>query len=183
MSLPRFIEMRDVTIRNNSNTLTTDSQSLRRNVRERTGQRWELTATLFVLPQNAMAAWAWLSRRRAEAFELDVPGWTDQAGPSVALSQPANIGNTSVSVSSAASVLPGMFCRIGSSSKLYIVESKAGNVLYIYPPVMQAAAAGQLVDCGGDPMTVYIDSQIPAMQQASRRMPSEIVLDLVEALP
>lgn len=183
MSLPDFIQMRDVTIRNNANVISSDSQSLRRNVRERTGQRWELTATFFVLPEHSMAAWAWLSRRRAEAFEIDVPGWTDQGGPSVSLTQPANIGNRSVSVSSASAVQPGMFCRIGSSSKLYMVESKAGSVLYIYPPIMQAVAAGQTVDCGGDPMTVYIDSQIPAMQQSSRRTPSEITLDLVEAIP
>lgn len=183
MSLPDFFIIQGVSLRSEDNTLFSDSQNLKRLVRSRTGQRWRVTMDLKLKPEDSLAGFAWLVRRKAQAFSLSIPGWTGN-GPSTATISTGNTaGAGSIQVSSAAGISAGQFFTAPGSSKLYQVESISGSTLLIVPDLLNSVSGGGTLNFAGAEMTVFIASDIPEMGSESLLSPSVITVEFVEAIP
>lgn len=183
MSLPSYFIIKDASIAYEDNTLSSDSQSLKRFVRGRTGQRWRITMELMLLPQDAAAGFAWLNKRKASAFTLAIPGWTGKGPSTATLSAGNSPGNGALQLTSAAGVEPGMFLQAPGSTKMYQVESKTGSTISIVPDLVNAVSSGGVVNVAGAEFTVFIASEVPQMRQASLRDPSLLSIEFVEAVP
>jgi hypothetical protein len=183
MSLPDYFIVKDVSIAYEDNTLVSDSQSLKRLVRSRTGQRWRITMELMLMPEDSLAGFAWLNKRKAQAFALSVPGWTGR-GPSNALIAVGNTpGNGALQLTSATGITAGMFLQAPGSTKVYQVDNVTGNTVGIIPDLLTTVTTGQQITVAGATFTVFIANDIPEMRQASLRDPSLLSIEFVEAIP
>lgn len=183
MSLPSYFIIKDVSIAYEDNTISSDSQSLKRLVRGRTGQRWRISMELMLLPENAMAGFAWLNKRKATAFNLAVPGWTGKGPTNATLALGNTPGNGALQLTSAAGIDPGMFLQAPGSTKMYQVESKTGNTISIIPDLLTTVYTSELITLAGTEFSVFIASEVPQIRQASLRDPSLLSIEFVEAIP
>lgn len=183
MSLPDFFIIKDVSISFEDNTIVSDSQSLKRLVRSRTGQRWRISMELMLMPEDALAGFAWLNKRKATAFTLTIPGWTGQGPANASLAQGNTPGNGALQLTSSIGILPGMFLQVQNSPKVYQVDNVTGNTVSIVPDLLTTVSTGQQITIAGAVFTVFIDTQIPEMRQASLRDPSVLSIQFVEAIP
>lgn len=82
--------------------------------------------------------------------------------------------NTSVSVG-------GLF-KLSNHDKIYQCTSKAGsNDIGIYPQLQAAITTSTTADFSSSPFLAYLDNPAPEMQESSRRLPSILTLQFVEA--
>lgn len=183
MSLPDYFIIKDVSISFEDNTIASDSQSLKRLVRGRTGQRWRISMELMLMPENALAGFAWLNKRKASAFVLTIPGWTGQGPANASLAQGNTPGNGALQLTSSAGITAGMFFQVPGSTKVYQVDSVTGNTISIVPDLLNSVSTGQQITIAGAAFTVFIDTDIPQMRQSSLRDPSIISIEFVEAIP
>lgn len=183
MSLPSYFIIKDVSIAYEDNTLSSDSQSLKRLVRGRTGQRWRITMELMLQPGDALAGFAWLNKRKAVAFNLAIPDWTGKGPANASIAVGNTPGNGALQLTSAAGVEPGMFFQTPGSTKMYQVESKTSNTISIVPDLLTTVTSGQQITLAGAEFSVFIASEVPQMRQASLRDPSLLSIEFVEAIP
>lgn len=183
MSLPDYFIIKDVGLAYEDNTLSSDSQSLKRLVRGRTGQRWRISMDVQLLPQDALAGFAWLTKRKAIAFELAIPDWTGKGPANATIAVGNTPGNGALQLSSAVGVDPGMFFRAPGSTKMYQVESKTGNTISIVPDLLTTVSSGQQITVAGAVFSVFLASEVPEMRQSSKLHPSVLSLEFVESIP
>ena len=183
MSLPDYFIIKDVSLASEDNVLSSDSQSLKRLVRDRTGQRWRITMDLMLLPEDAMAGFAWLNKRKAQAFTLAIPGWTGKGPTSTQVAVTAQAGVTEMQVSNPVGIQVGQLFQAPGSSKVYQVTEVTGSTIDFTPELVAPAVSGLALGFSGAQFTVFIDTPIPEIRQESLRMPSLISMQFVEAVP
>jgi hypothetical protein len=182
--LPDYFLITDFSLRNETNKITTDSVGLQRSSRKRPGQRWAFTIDVLVKPEDAKKAWAFLSSIDAgvQPCTVNIPGWTDGPGSVLGIINSAAIGADEIRVSNNTSISVGDLFKLSNHDKIYQCTSKSGsNDIGIYPQLQAAITTSTTADFSSSPFLAYLDNPVPEMQESSRRLPSILTLQFVEA--
>jgi hypothetical protein len=182
--LPDYFLITDFSLRNETNKITTDSVGLQRSSRKRPGQRWAFTIDVLVKPEDSKKAWAFLSSIDAgvQPCTVNVPGWTDGPGAVLGIINSAAIGAATIRLSNNTSVSIGDLFKLSNHDKIYQCTAKSGsNDIEIYPQLQAAITTSVAADFSSSPFLAYLDNPVPEMQESSRRMPSVLTLQFVEA--
>jgi hypothetical protein len=144
--IARFVT--PLTVRNNKPAFVSDSLSLKRNVKKRSTQRWEIEARLEPLEREANELFSHLVlNSNTDPFYVYMPQnrgvVLKRTNSSTTPTVTGSIGASSVTVASNTGIIPkGCFVKFGTHDKIYMATSTlSGNGTLNIFPVLRAAVS------------------------------------------
>jgi len=190
MSFPTTPKPNSLSIRSITPTFTSVTQSLKRQVRQRGGQRWLLSATYPPMNRGEFAPiWAFsqLQKGQFNTFTFIPPVYSNTSGTAtgtllVNKSGGYAVGTTTVVSDGLTGTLKaGDFIKFAGHDKVYSLTADSGTSLVIEPPLLSAVADNEGITYNSVPFTVAFTSDVQQMQVAVNGFVSYSV-DLVEVI-
>tara|TARA_R110000803_G_scaffold95625_1_gene163676 strand:+ start:105 stop:677 length:573 start_codon:yes stop_codon:yes gene_type:complete len=190
MSFPTTPVPNSITIKSITPTFTSVTQSLKRQVRSRGGQRWIISATFPPMTRSAFAPiWAFAQKQKGQfgTFAFIPPVYGNTSGTATGTLRVNNSGGYAVGVSTIVSdgltgtLKAGDFLKFASHDKVYTLTADSGTSLVIEPPLLDAVANDEVITYNSVPFTVAFTSDVQQMQVAVSGFVS-YQIDLVEVI-
>jgi len=161
-----------------------ESQSLKTIASSTGAQRWEFeVSTAWLLMPEARAVWAFLNARggRAQSFDIELPIHSIPNGVvSGAVTTGVNaVGATAITFANYAPAA-GDFVRFAGHSKVYQVESAAGSIGNIYPPLLNATGLNEAVSVNNVLFTVRKSEDMSKIEN-NRKTAARLKFKCIEA--
>jgi hypothetical protein len=174
----------DLTVTDSVSLISSDTRSKQYLTRRTLGQRFEISMTCRVTPENFWAANAYITSLRggATVTRITLPYYGDTTAPNTTVAAPPAIGARSVTLASASGVAPGLYMQFGSHTKVYCVTGVSGNVVNFEPNLIRAAAAGTSVRFNGVQIHCKLRGPAQSFSSVHQRVPVSRNIEFVEVI-
>lgn len=184
-ALPDEFEINRVTINNNNVIVSSESRSLITLQRKVPGQRWDFTLRSVLMDyQTAQIVWAFLAGREQDldTIQITLPVFSYSDVPDKVTSAAANIGATTVTVTSSSGLEVGRYMQFTGHEKVYLVTDINANEIKFAPNLVRSVASGESITFNDITWSCKLRGRPQEFSAQANRDSVEMELDLVEAL-
>ena len=190
MSFPTTPVPSTISIRSITPTFTSVTQSLKRQVRQRGGQRWLISASYPPLNRTEFApvwAFAQLQKGQFNTFTFIPPVYGNTSGTATGTLLVNNSGGYAVGTTTIVSdgltgtLKAGDFLKFAGHDKVYTLTADSGTSLVIEPPLLSAVADNEAITYNSVPFTVAFTTDLQEMSVSTNGFVS-YKIDLVEVI-
>tara|TARA_R110000803_G_scaffold55983_1_gene113087 strand:+ start:174 stop:746 length:573 start_codon:yes stop_codon:yes gene_type:complete len=172
MSFPTSPVASSITITSITPTFTSVTQSLKRQVRSRGGQRWLISAGYPPMNRADFAPiWAFAQAQKGQfnSFTYIPPVYGNTSGTASGTLLVNNSGGYAVGISTIVSdgltgtLKAGDFLKFAGHDKVYTLTADSGTSLVIEPPLLNAVADDEVITYNSVPFTVAFTKDTQSM--------------------